>query len=89
MLYGFCNSGIRILRVTWLFERIPNRMMGRAGSAFTNFNIFLRFGLLLLFGLPYFLKQIENAFLIMSVIVLIGLLILIFGSKKPIQGFKS
>ncbi|MCF8258364.1 MAG: MFS transporter [Flavobacteriales bacterium] len=54
MLLGFANAGTRILRVTFLFEHIPNNIIGRANSIFYLYNILARSALLSLFALPFF-----------------------------------
>lgn len=54
LLIGVCNSGSRIMRTTYLFNHIPNNMIGRAGSIFNSVNILERGLFLLLFALPLF-----------------------------------
>ena len=53
-LFGFCNAGTRVLRVTYLFSHIPNQVYGRCGSIFFLTNIVFRTFFLLLFALPFF-----------------------------------
>jgi MFS transporter, DHA3 family, macrolide efflux protein len=53
-LLGFANAGTRILRVTFLFEHIPNNIIGRANSIFYLYNIMARSAFLSLFALPFF-----------------------------------
>jgi MFS family permease len=54
VLIGVTNAGTRILRITWLFNHIPNNMMGRAGGVFQLINIFLRSVFIGLFSIPFF-----------------------------------
>jgi MFS transporter, DHA3 family, macrolide efflux protein len=54
VLIGITNAGARILRITWLFNHIPNNMMGRTGSVFQLINIFLRSVFIALFSIPFF-----------------------------------
>lgn len=54
VLLGFSNAGARIIRVTFLFEHIPNNIIGRANSIFYLYNILARSALLSLFALPFF-----------------------------------
>lgn len=54
VLLGFSNAGARIIRVTFLFEHIPNNIIGRANSIFYLYNIMARSALLSLFALPFF-----------------------------------
>ena len=56
LVIGITNAGTRILRITWIFNRIPNNMMGRAGSVFQTVNILLRGIFILIFSLPFFMK---------------------------------
>jgi MFS transporter, DHA3 family, macrolide efflux protein len=54
VLIGITNAGARILRITWLFNHIPNNMMGRTGSVFQLINIFLRSIFIALFSISFF-----------------------------------
>src|SRR5690606_15428344 len=45
---GIANAGIRIQRITYLFNHIPNHLIGRTNSVFQSINIFLRACFLLL-----------------------------------------
>lgn len=54
LLIGFCNAGTRVLRVTFLFNHIPNNIIGRANSIFYLYNILSRSAFLSLFALPFF-----------------------------------
>lgn len=51
---GIANAGIRIQRVTYLFNHIPNNIIGRTNSVFQSINILLRSIFLALFSLPFF-----------------------------------
>jgi DHA3 family macrolide efflux protein-like MFS transporter len=51
---GFCNAGVRILRVTYLFNHIPNHIIGRSTSVFFVLNVLGRLVLIGLFSLPFF-----------------------------------
>ena len=82
MIYGMCNSGIRILRVTWLFENVPNRMMGRAGSVFNNFNIVFRLIFIFIFGTGTFLANVDFAFLLMAGVITLMIIPLLVVRKK-------
>lgn len=76
LVIGVTNAGTRILRITWLFQHIPNNMMGRAGSVFQVINILLRGGFILLFSLPFFMQgnNIVWAYAIGGVFVLLSAL---------------
>lgn len=51
---GLANAGTRVLRVTYLFNHIPNNMMGRTGSVFQAINIILRVFFSWIFALAFF-----------------------------------
>lgn len=54
MLIGFSNAGTRITRVTFLFNHVPNNIIGRANSIFYIYNITSRGILITLFSMPFF-----------------------------------
>jgi MFS family permease len=54
LLLGFSNAGTRIIRVTYLFDHIPNNIIGRANSIFYLYNILMRSMLLSVFSLAFF-----------------------------------
>jgi len=53
-IIGFCNAGVRILRVTYIFHHIPNHIIGRSTSVFFVLNVLGRLVLIGLFSLPFF-----------------------------------
>ncbi|MCF8275843.1 MAG: MFS transporter [Flavobacteriales bacterium] len=81
-LIGFSNAGTRITRVTFLFNHIPNNIIGRANSIFYIYNIASRGLLLSLFALPFFSASnnivwcygICGGFILVSIIPLVGVL---------------
>ena len=54
LLFGIANAGTRILRITYLFQQIPNQVYGRANSIFFLTNITFRILFLSLFSLAFF-----------------------------------
>lgn len=82
LLLGFANAGTRITRVTFLFNHIPNNIIGRANSIFYVYNITSRGLLLVLFALPFFSVSnnivwaygICGAFILVSAVPLIMIL---------------
>jgi MFS transporter, DHA3 family, macrolide efflux protein len=78
LFIGFSNSGIRILRVAYLFEHVPNNIIGRTNSVFSVANIMLRVSFILLFSNAFFGRgsNIALAYGIMALFVLLALLIL-------------
>jgi len=53
-LLGISNAGIRIQRITYLFNHVPNNIIGRTNSVFQSINIFLRSVFLALFAMSFF-----------------------------------
>ncbi len=51
---GITNAGTRILRITYLFNHIPNNYMGRAGSVFSVLTTTARAMLIALFSISFF-----------------------------------
>ncbi len=58
-LIGFANAGTRILRVSYLFDHIPNQVIGRVNSVFSVLNLIMRTSFTLVFSLAFF-AQGEN-----------------------------
>lgn len=53
-IIGFCNAGVRIQRITYIFHHIPNEVIGRVGSVFFVMNVLFRLVLIGLFSMPLF-----------------------------------
>lgn len=78
MLIGFTNAATRITRVTFLFNHIPNNIIGRVNSIFYIYNIASRGILITLFSMPFFSASnniiysfiIGGSFILISVIPL-------------------
>jgi MFS family permease len=76
VLIGFSNAGTRITRVTYLFQHVPNNIIGRANSIFYIYNIASRGILISIFSLPFFSASnniiwsyvIGGGFILLSVI---------------------
>lgn len=86
-LLGIANSGTRILRITYLFNHIPNHLIGRTGSVFQSINIFLRFVFIGLFSLTFFNtgNNIIWSYCIGGFFVLISLFPLLIYYKKLVN----
>lgn len=80
---GLSNAGIRIQRVTFLFNHIPNHIIGRTNSVFQSINILLRSLFIGLFSIPFFAEgsNILWTFVIAAFMVLISLIPLIYKYK--------
>ncbi|MGB0838507.1 MAG: MFS transporter [Chitinophagales bacterium] len=79
---GWCNAGVRIMRITYLFRTVENQIIGRVGSVFQSLNVMMRATLIYVAAAPFFLAQIHFAFLLMGVISFAAVVILgIFYGK--------
>ena len=81
---GIANAGIRIQRITYLFNHIPNNIIGRTNSVFQSINILLRSIFIAIFSWSFFSEgsNIIWAFVIAGSITLLSLLPLTFNYKK-------
>lgn len=87
VLIGLCNAGARILRITWLFNHIPNNMMGRTGSVFQAINIMLRVIFSWIFAFTFFSQgsNITWAYFIGALFVLLSVIPLITNYRRLIH----
>lgn len=74
-VYGYVNTGVRILRVTYLFHTVPNQVIGRLLSFFKVADTAMRASFIALFGMSFFHEgtNIRYAYLVF------GIFILLFG----------
>ena len=87
LILGITNAGVRILRTTYLFNNIPNNLIGRATSVFSSLNIIVRICLISLLTIPFFNigDNIRWGYLIGVVLMLVSILILLtlfFNEKR-------
>jgi MFS family permease len=84
LLVGFTNAGTRILRVSYLFEHVPNKVIGRVNSVFSVLNILMRVIFVMLFSLAFFAKStnIIYAYFILSGFTLISGLVLCLTYRR-------
>lgn len=87
LVLGLCNAGIRILRITYLFNCIPNQLIGRAGSVFNVLNVLCRLLLILLFSLPFFSAQdnVVYAYLVLGTFILLAIVPLVYKYGKLVK----
>ena len=78
LILGLCNAGTRIMRMTYLFNHIPNQIIGRTGSVFIAFNVLFRIIFIFILSRSFFVEggEIIYAFLILGIFVLISALVL-------------
>lgn len=54
LIVGFCNSGTRVARVTYLLERLPTDIVGRFNSMLSMTGVIVRASFLFVFSLSFF-----------------------------------
>lgn len=81
---GITNAGSRVLRITYLFNHIPNHIIGRTGSVFQTLNVIIRFCFITLFSLTFFAKEsnITWAYFICGATILLAIIPLLISYKK-------
>jgi MFS transporter, DHA3 family, macrolide efflux protein len=74
IILGFCNAGIRVLRLTYMFTIIPNQIMGRVGSIFNLINVLTRSIFIFIFSQVFFSSSnnIIYAYAIMAVFLFVS-----------------
>jgi DHA3 family macrolide efflux protein-like MFS transporter len=90
VMFGVTNAGIRVLRITWLFNHVPNNVIGRTNSIFNMSNIFLRATLTSIFALPFFAQgnNIVWAYGACAVFVVLWIVPLLMRYKKIVHNPK-
>ena len=84
LLIGLSNAGTRILRITFLFEKVSNDIIGRTGSVFNSFSILIRTVLIISLSLPYFNSgdNVRYGYLLGAIFLCIALIPMIKYRKK-------
>ncbi len=84
---GITNAGVRILRTTYIFNHVPNNLIGRIGSVFNSLNIVVRMLLIGIFTLSFFQigDNIRFGYLVGVIIMLLAVLTLIFFYRRIID----
>lgn len=82
-ILGLSNAGTRILRITFLFNLIPNQIIGRVNGLFASYQTLMRGLFILLFSLPFFIKSqnIQIAYLLFAFFLIISIVLLILTTK--------
>ena len=90
-ILGITNSGIRILRTTYIFNHVPNNLIGRTNSVFNTVNILARMLLICIFALPFF--QIESnirfGYLVGLVMMLLAVITLLLWYKRIVTAERN
>lgn len=78
VLQGFCNAGTRVMRMTFLFHHIPNKLIGRTGGVFVTVNVLFRLLFFFLLSRPFFVSggNVIYSFGILAVFVLLAAMLL-------------
>jgi len=86
-IIGITNAGVRILRTTYLFNQVPNNIIGRTNSIFNTLNIVVRMLLIAIFTFPFFQidSNIRVGYLVGLFLMLLAIIILIIWHKKITQ----
>jgi len=87
MVLGICNAGVRIMRTVYIFNHIPNQIIGRTNSVFGTTNVAFRLLFISSFSLPFFTSgnNVVFAFLIMGIFVLFSSLPMMVKYKSLIK----
>tara|TARA_B100001113_G_C20733932_1_gene459220 strand:- start:286 stop:603 length:318 start_codon:yes stop_codon:yes gene_type:complete len=90
-LLGITNAGVRILRTTYIFNYVPNNLIGRTGSVFNTLNIVARMLLIGLFSSSFFQigDNIRFGYLVGLVMMLLSILFLLAWYKKIVSAEKK
>tara|TARA_B100000900_G_scaffold414065_1_gene439633 strand:+ start:1510 stop:2784 length:1275 start_codon:yes stop_codon:yes gene_type:complete len=87
LLIGITNAGTRVLRITYLFNHVPNNVIGRAGSVFNSISIIIRTVMIAAFSIPFFTTG-ENSkwgYLLGTVFLSVGLIPLLINYKRLVN----
>ena len=83
LILGVTNAGVRILRTTYIFNHVPNNLIGRTNSVFNSLNIMIRMILIGMFALQFFHSDdnIRYAYFIGSALILLAIIVLLLWYK--------
>jgi MFS family permease len=83
-LIGITNAGVRILRTTYIFNNVPNNLIGRTNSVFNMLNIIFRMILIGLFTISYFQidDNIRYGYLVGSLMMILSVIPLLIWYKR-------
>lgn len=90
LFLGLTNSGNRILRMTYIFNHIPNRFIGRSNSVFYVVGTVKRVIFIALFSLPFFSAghNIVHAYTVLGflAIIAVGILAAVYPRLPKTRG---
>ena len=81
---GMSNSGVRIIRNSFLFDNIPNKYIGRVVSIFNSINTIIRMCLIFIFSLKHFSEgeNVTDGYLICAIILILFCVPILFYYNK-------
>lgn len=84
LVIGFTNAGTRVLRLSYIFEHVPNVVIGRVNSIFSIINVMMRVFFILLFSHHYFEvdSNITIGYAIMGTFTAMAVLVLLVNRRK-------
>jgi MFS family permease len=87
LILGITNAGVRIVRTTFLFNNVPNNLIGRVTSVFSSLNIVVRMFLIALFSLSFFnfSDNIRWAYFIGTILMLFSSVVLYITYLKKVK----
>lgn len=84
-ILAVANSGSRIMRITYLMQRVPNQYIGRAGSVFQVINVSFRIFFIGLFSTLYFTTNMHSTFLILGACAIVAAIVLMAFYKPLVE----
>ena len=83
-ILGITNAGVRILKTTYLFNHVPNNLIGRTNSVFGFLNTIIRMVLIGFFALPFYQisDNIRYGYLTGVIMMIIAVIPLIIWYKR-------
>lgn len=88
---GITNAGVRILKTTYLFNHVPNNLIGRTNSVFGFLNTVVRMMLIALFALPFYqiYDNIRYGYIVGVILMWLTLMPLILWYKRILNVEKN
>ncbi len=86
IILGFTNAGIRVLRLTYIFNHVPNELIGRVNSIFNLANVATRSVFIFIFSLAFFQQgsNMTYAYATLATFALVsGVVLLLNKEHKP------
>lgn len=87
LIMGLTNAGTRIMRATYIFNHVPNQIIGRVSSIFNLYHIIFRLLFIFLFSMAFFSRgnNVIYAFLALGIFITFSMIILMVNYRKIIN----